>query len=78
MHYFATTVNYYNNTNAIFVVFASIVGLLQLVVLVVVKVAVVMVVVCLSDETVCVFVSWCFEPSHPQRITSGLNTNLIL
>ena len=24
---------------------------------------------------VCLFVSWCFEPSQPQRITSGLNTN---
>ena len=23
-------------------------------------------------------VSWCFEPSQPQRITSGLNTNFIL
>ena len=23
-------------------------------------------------------VSWCFEPSQPQRITSGLNTNLTL
>ena len=23
-------------------------------------------------------VSWCFEPSQPQRITLGLNTNLIL
>ena len=24
------------------------------------------------------WVSWCFEPSHPQRITSGLNTNYTL
>ena len=23
-------------------------------------------------------VSWCFEPSQPQRITSGLNTNITL
>ena len=23
-------------------------------------------------------VRWCFEPSHPQRITSGLNTNFTL
>ena len=23
-------------------------------------------------------VSWCFEPSQPQRITSGLNTNFVL
>ena len=23
-------------------------------------------------------VSWCFEPSQPQRITSGLNTNFNL
>ena len=23
-------------------------------------------------------VSWCFEPSHPQRITSGLKTNMNL
>ena len=23
-------------------------------------------------------VSWCFEPSQPQRITSGLNTNFTL
>ena len=26
----------------------------------------------------CLFVSWCFEPGQPQRITSGLNTNLTL
>ena len=27
---------------------------------------------------VCLFVSWCFEPSQPQRITSGLNSNFTL
>ena len=26
----------------------------------------------------CLYVSWCFEPGQPQRITSGLNTNLTL
>ena len=29
---------------------------------------------CWHDE----LVSWCFEPSQPQRITSGLNTNVTL
>ena len=26
----------------------------------------------------CQLVSWCFEPSQPQRITSGLNANFVL
>ena len=31
-----------------------------------------------SPLVVVVVISWCFEPSHPQRITSGLNTNFTL
>ena len=27
---------------------------------------------------VCLFVTWCFEPSQPRGITSGLNTNFTL
>ena len=29
-------------------------------------------------QDVCLFVSWCFEPSQPQRITSGLKENFTL
>ena len=31
-----------------------------------------------SQNIFSVLVSWCFEPSQPQRITSALNTNLTL
>ena len=31
-----------------------------------------------SSAKVGLLVSWCFEPSQPQRITSGLNTNFTL
>ena len=31
-----------------------------------------------NKELVSQLVSWCFEPSQPQRITSGLNTNFTL
>ena len=31
-----------------------------------------------SDKVVSQLVSWCFEPSQLQRITSGLNTNFTL
>ena len=31
-----------------------------------------------SDWLVSLLVSWCFEPSQPHRITSGLNTNFTL
>ena len=31
-----------------------------------------------SSQILCYLVSWCFEPSQPQRITSGLNTNFTL
>ena len=32
---------------------------------------------CRGLATFLYLVSWCFEPSQPQRITSGLNTNLL-
>ena len=35
------------------------------------------VLMCLSP-TLSLLVRWCFEPSQPQRITSGLNTNFTL
>ena len=31
-----------------------------------------------SPSALILLVSWCFEPSQPQRITSGLNTNFTL
>ena len=31
-----------------------------------------------SDKVVSQLVSWCFEPSQLQRMTSGLNTNFTL
>ena len=30
------------------------------------------------DTVICYFVSWCFEPSHPQGIISGLKTKFSL
>ena len=31
-----------------------------------------------NGRIVCLLFRWCFEPSQPQRITSGLNTNFTL
>ena len=31
-----------------------------------------------EEEELAKLVSWCFEPSQPKRITSGLNANFIL
>ena len=33
---------------------------------------------CIYPQHQCEFVTWCFEPSQLQRITSGMNTNCAL